>query len=404
MRVLFTTTPAPGHFHPLVPLATAARQAGHDVAFATGRPMLESAEALGFRAFEAGLSRDGDQDAEFLEVKRSARGLPSAGVEMDRVAIARTMYGVRTRRMVPDLLGLARQWRPDVVVRDSYEAGGAVAAEALGVPHAALDTTPLYDMAPLRADIRRELDRAREEAGLPPDPEQHMLRRHLHLCCAPPSYLPSGRARPKTLRALRPMPFDRAHGEDLPDWVSRLPDRPLVYVTFGTITNRWVPGAFPGLFREVLAAFEGEPVNVVATVDRDSDPADLKALPANVRVERYIPQSLLLPLCAAAVTHGGFNTVVGAFDAGVPQVVVPFLGDHPDNARRCAELGLAKVVEPATLTSEAVRAAVREVISEPEYRAGALRMQSELRDLPGPREAVGLLERLAAGQEPAGAR
>ncbi|GFH75925.1 hypothetical protein Sgou_05950 [Streptomyces gougerotii] len=131
--------------------------------------MLESAEALGFRAFEAGLSRDGDQDAEFLEIKRSARGLPSAGVEMDRVAIARTMYGVRTRRMVPDLLGLARQWRPDVVVRDSYEAGGAVAAEALGVPHARPgQPTPLYDMAPLRATSGRELDRAARRPGCRP--------------------------------------------------------------------------------------------------------------------------------------------------------------------------------------------------------------------------------------------
>ncbi|MEU1903236.1 glycosyltransferase [Streptomyces hygroscopicus] len=398
MRVLFTTTPAPGHFHPLLPLASAARAAGHEVAFATGRPISDLAEAMGFRTFEAGLSRDGDQDAEFLELKKSARGLPPTGIEMDRIAIARVLYGVRTRRMVPDLLALARMWRPDVVVRDSYEVGGAVAAECLGVPHAALDTTPLYDMSPLRGDIQRELDQAREEAGLAPDPEQRMLHRHLHLCCAPPSYLPSGRSRPATLRALRPMPFDRADGEELPDWVRRLPDRPLVYVTFGTITNRWVPGAFPGLFSAVLRAFEDEPVNVVATVDRDSDPADLGPQPPHIRVERYIPQSLLLPLCAAAVTHGGFNTVVGAFHAGIPQIVVPFLGDHPYNARRCAELGLARVVDPAELTTEGVREAVREVMTAPEYRAGAQRMRAELRELPGPREAVGLLERLAAGK------
>ena len=39
MRVLFTTQPGAGHFHPLVPLAQALRDVGHDVAFA-GAPFL----------------------------------------------------------------------------------------------------------------------------------------------------------------------------------------------------------------------------------------------------------------------------------------------------------------------------------------------------------------------------
>ena len=36
MRIVFATGPYAGHFHPLVPLAQAARDAGHAVAFATG--------------------------------------------------------------------------------------------------------------------------------------------------------------------------------------------------------------------------------------------------------------------------------------------------------------------------------------------------------------------------------
>ncbi|MFI6846280.1 glycosyltransferase [Kitasatospora sp. NBC_00085] len=396
MRVLFTTTPAPGHFHPLVPLAAAARAAGHDVAFATGRSMLPEVTAMGLRGFAAGLSRDGDGDAEFLRIKESARGLPPHGVEMDRVAIARILYGVRARRMAPDLLELAKSWRPDVIVRDSYEVGGAVAAEVLGVPHAALDTTPLYDMGPLKDLIAEELAKVRAEAGLAPDPQELMLHRHLTLSCAPPGYLYPGRTRPQTLRALRPMPFDRAEGEELPAWVAGLPDRPTVYVTFGTIANRWVPGAFPGLFGQVLAAFADEPVNVIATTDRDSDPAELGPLPPNTRVERYIPQSLLLPYCALAVTHGGFNTVVGALDAGIPQVVVPFLGDHPDNARRVEELEIGRCVDPAALTPEAVRVAAADVLADARYRENTARLRAELRGLPGPAEAVGLLERLVA--------
>jgi len=38
IRMLFTSRPLAGHFEPLVPLAFAARAAGHAVAFATGEP------------------------------------------------------------------------------------------------------------------------------------------------------------------------------------------------------------------------------------------------------------------------------------------------------------------------------------------------------------------------------
>jgi UDP:flavonoid glycosyltransferase YjiC (YdhE family) len=39
MRILFSATPAAGHVLPLVPLADAAGDAGHDVAFLTGPDM-----------------------------------------------------------------------------------------------------------------------------------------------------------------------------------------------------------------------------------------------------------------------------------------------------------------------------------------------------------------------------
>ena len=39
MRILFSATPAAGHVLPLVPLASAAGDAGHDVAFLTGPDM-----------------------------------------------------------------------------------------------------------------------------------------------------------------------------------------------------------------------------------------------------------------------------------------------------------------------------------------------------------------------------
>lgn len=54
LRMMFTSRPLAGHFEPLVPLAVAARAAGHTVAFATGEPYTSRARECGFGAFHAG--------------------------------------------------------------------------------------------------------------------------------------------------------------------------------------------------------------------------------------------------------------------------------------------------------------------------------------------------------------
>jgi hypothetical protein len=56
MRLLFTTQPAYGHFHPLLSLATALRDTGHEVAFATSALFALIIRATGFRTFAVGLN------------------------------------------------------------------------------------------------------------------------------------------------------------------------------------------------------------------------------------------------------------------------------------------------------------------------------------------------------------
>src|SRR5205823_2473797 len=80
--------------------------------------------------------------------------------------------------------------------------------------------------------------------------------------------------------------------------------------------------------------------------------------PAHVRVERYVPQSLLFPACDLVVTHGGYNTIMAALTHGLPLVLVPISADQPFQAQRCAEIGVGRVVPSRELTAEALRVAV----------------------------------------------
>ena len=64
VRVLFTFTGGRGHVEPLIPIAHAAKAAGHTVAFA-GRPsILPAVEALGFGVFPTESARERAAEAD----------------------------------------------------------------------------------------------------------------------------------------------------------------------------------------------------------------------------------------------------------------------------------------------------------------------------------------------------
>lgn len=403
LRILFTTVAATGHFHPLVPLARAAQASGHSVAFACPPSFMAEVTAGGFRAFPAVRdlrvgSPDIAADAEARDLFAHAGQLPP-GPETNRFFNVGIFYNLSPRRMVPDLLALCNDWRPDLIVRESMELGGALAAEVLGLPHAGVEVAYLAHIAPWREAIHEQVDRIRRDLGLSPDPALEMLYRYLHLSFTPARFHDPATPLPATLHALHSRGFDGAADAEVPAWLTSLPGQPTVYVTLGTVMNQ-IPGIYPRVLRAILAGLRDEPLNIVVTVGKDKDPAELETQPSNVHVARYIPQSQILPYCDLLVTHGGHNTILAAIDAGLPLVVVPFLSDQPDNARRCAELGLGRIIAPPNLNPQAVRDAVRAAMMEPSYRDNMRLMRAEMRALPGPDHGVRLLEQLVSARTP----
>jgi len=394
MRVLFTTQPASGHLHPLVPLAQALVTAGHEVTFACSPSFCPAVEASGFSAIAAGLAwLESAFDEAFPQIDEvfATQGEAAALSWINENVFA----GVTAERMVPDLLLLARDWRPDVIVRGLYEFGGYVAAEALGLPHATVEVGAFRAAFWRDAGVAQQLDRLRAAHDLAPDPRLTRLYYFLHLSFVPPRYQDPVAPLPPTAHALRWVVFDRSGVETLPAWVADLPDWPTVYVTLGTVANQW-----PGIFPAIMAGLQNEPLNVIVTVGRNQDPAAFGPQPPNMHIERYIPQSLLFPHCDLVVSHAGFNSVLGAVAHGLPQVLIPLTADQPDHAQRCVMLGVGRVIQLDALSPEAVRQAVATVLADPAYRENAAQLRDEMAALPGPEHAVGLLERLVAEQRP----
>jgi UDP:flavonoid glycosyltransferase YjiC (YdhE family) len=387
MRMLFSFAGGNGHAEPLVPFADAARAAGHAVAFAGHSSVLPSLAARGFITFARGTTTATDTTDVPQEIT------PLLDVDMTReFEVFRDAYAGRmARRKLPWLRELRAQWSPDVIVRDEADFAAAVAAELDGIPCA----TGLVMAAGsiVRPDlIRANLDALRAEVGLPPDPDLDMLTRDLVLSPFPRSFRDPDFPLPPTAHSfntLGPAPS----AAEAPAWLADLPDDvPTVYFTLGTMFNT----ESGDLFDRVLRGLRELPVNLVVTVGRQLDPARFGPQPANVHIESYVPQSLLLPHCDLVVSHGGSGTVVGALGAGLPQVLVPMGADQPLNGERCEALGLGVCLDPVALTPDSVGSVVVSVLDSPSHRRAAGLVRDEIAALPGPEHAVPLLEAVAA--------
>ncbi len=390
MRVLFTTQPGLGHLHPLIPLAGALRDAGHEVLFACPASFDPRVRAAGFAHVPAGLDWD---EGEIIAAFPALRAITSPAMD-GRYVMTYIFAYATARRTLPDLLALGRDWLPDLVVRETEEFAGCVAAERWGIPHVSVQAA-MASTYTFRWTLAAQLDVLRDSAGLPADPLLEMPYRYLHLAFLPRALHPPEEPLAPTARFLRPVPFDRSGEEGLPDWVAALPDRPTVYATLGTVFNSARP-----VFDAILAALRDEPVNLILTVGRNVDPDTFGPQPGNVHIARYIPQTLILPRCDAVVAHGGINTVLAALLAGKPLVLLPQGADQFLNAQRCEALGTGRTVTPGAQTPEAIREAVRAVLGEGSYRESTERARAEIAAMPGPEEAVGLLERLAREKRP----
>jgi UDP:flavonoid glycosyltransferase YjiC (YdhE family) len=383
MKMLIAIQPAYGEFHPLVPLARALVKAGHEVVFGCARSFCPVVEATGFRAAPLGLDWSASKPEQTFPEWQSMT--PD---EQRQFWVGYICPVATAPPMAADILALAATWKPDVVIRDYNEFGSYIAAECLQAPQVVAGIGLGVPMDGLRQLAGAPLNDLRARYGLPLDPALDTLFQHLYLHYLPPTFAPVPAFLPSAY-AIRPPVFDQSGAEQAPDWLHELPDRPTVYATLGTVFDY-----ARSIFDAILADLRDEPINLIVTVGRDQAPALFGPQPSHVRIERYIPQTLLLPYCDLILTHGGFNTTVAALSFGVPQLFIPISADQPFNAERCVEIGTGILLQPDELAPGRIRDAVNHLLNEPRYRTAAQRLRDEIGAMPDDRYSVTLIESL----------
>lgn len=362
-RVLFTSCPAFGHALPMLPVLRAAQRAGHQVRVATGPDLVGPLTARGLEVHPVGPTWGqawSEHDAVWADPD-----LPQERKLMDGVV---ALFGTPVPARLADLVAMAQDWRPDVVVHEVLEPAGSLLAHRLGIPAVVHGIGPMFPFYPqLMGPVGSAIGEPRLWA-------QASAEQALDLC--PTSLQPEGPPPWSTSIPVRPSAGERGR---LPPHVADVHagDRPVAYFTLGTVKNTDT-APFPA----VLTALEDYDGVVVATTGRRIDADELGPLPPNAVLAEFVPQVSVLERADLLVSHSGSGTMLGGLVHGVPQVAVPQGADQPQNAALLARAGAGVVIASEDCTVDTIRAAVRRVGDDTSLRSAAERVRDEIAAMP----------------------
>ncbi len=362
---MLCATPAQGHAAPLLALARRLVGEGHAVVFFTTAHYRDKVEATG-ASFEPFAAEYDAHDLMVVNPERessSKRRLRGVKEDLRKIVVGPIPGQSRGLRAILD------HFVAECVVVDTMFLGAlplalvpraaCPAVACIGVmPYASCsrDTAPFGaalqpGSGPLRrvrnvtlnwatehivlADIQRLARRRLAEAGAPGfhgyliDLQPKACDAYLQATVAGFEYPRSDLA--PTVRFVGPILAPPSVSFDPPRWWDELGEgRPVVHVTQGTLDN----ADLDRLLLLTTRALAGDDMLVVATTG-GPDPEPLRrGLPANARLERFIPHDLLLPRTDVMVTNGGYGGVQQALAHGVPLVVAGDSEDKPEVAAR----------------------------------------------------------------------
>ncbi|HEY0805432.1 MAG TPA: nucleotide disphospho-sugar-binding domain-containing protein [Pseudonocardiaceae bacterium] len=374
MRLLFTTAPLSGHLFPMVPLAWAARAAGHEVLLATTENFVTTVLSTGLPAVSWGPATD------FVDMVADEPPVCADNLARRRHAHGRA-FGRIARRCLPGAAKIMRAWQPDLVVCERAEFAGPIAAAKHDVPYVAFHWG-VPELEEYRTAATGELANIPGFGALPTPVET--------LNPWPPGMrLPHAAAH----HGMRAVAYNGTAW--LPEWLLRPARRPRVCVTFGTLLPRVAALGLRGAVAPMLARLAGLGVELCLAVD-DDVLAQWPELAEPATVAGRMPLGQVLPTCDVIVNHGGQGTILTALATGCPQLVLPHMDDQFDNAEAVVKAGAGMSLSFDEFTPALVTERCETLLGESGFGRVAAGVAMEIAAQPSPVETVDLLVRLAA--------
>ncbi len=113
-----------------------------------------------------------------------------------------------------------------------------------------------------------------------------------------------------------------------------------------------------------------------------------------IHISGYEPHSLLFPLAAAIIHQGGIGTTGQALRAGIPQLVISFSHDQPDNASRVVEAGGGMTIRRHRYTADRAVQILGRLLSDTALQAKAAEVGERVRAERGVTDSCDFIERI----------
>ncbi len=383
MRVLFASLGGYGHLYTLVPLASACRGAGHEVSIATADDLANRARSWGFTTHAAGETFP-------WAWEEMGRRHPEVRLPEDDMAFGALMFTeVLAERNLEDLRPLLKADRPDLVVFEITDVGACVAATEAGIPSVGHGIGMLAE--PFRAALVDHVPPLWRKAGfetppfeLPPG-ELFLDIWPEDLPAGPPSASAAERAQ------LRPVAWsDPASG--VPPWVEEPHDRPLVFVSLGTVQFEMAE-----LLNRVIEGLDALDVDALVLAGVGVELQELHQTD-RIRAAGFVHQVGVLDRSDLVIHHAGAGTMLGALERALPALTLAAGADRPFNAMSLAASGAGLSLDPATATPAQITDAVRRLLEAPSFRRAAERVRATIEGMPSPEATVTRLEERVAAR------
>ena len=406
MRILLTCIEEPSHLRTMVPLAWGLMAAGHDVRAAGGPGITTTILEAGIPSVTVGipssaaelLSMAADQ-GDSLENELTDWTRPQDTTEDWETALLRYQvavpmaFALYNDPMVEDLVDLARDWRPDLILWESLTYAGAIAAAASGIPHARVNWMHDIYGAMRETSVARLAEQPEEDRE---DPLREWFESHLHPYGAEFEehlvsglwtfdLIPPSQQFTTSLHRVPVRPLAYTSKAALPLDVPERGVRPRVCLTAGVSLQETFGVDF--LDVETIAdALADLDVEIVAAIPPEQAAAWIHR-PANVIHAGFVPLNFLLSSCSAVLHHGGFGTWAHALAAGIPQHITAIChGDLTIKGDYLVKSGAGILRHPSHVSPGQLREDVTALVSDSAYQSAATALADEVRAIPSPAE------------------
>lgn len=428
-RFLIGTIAAAGHINPALPVVRKLVERGHEVWWYTGQGFKAKVEATG--AHHVPIRRGIDitlPDSipkEWSERRDALKGFAQFKFYLKYAFIDAAVSQLQ------DLSDILQGFPADVLLCDVFFLGMSWLHEKTGLPWAGFGVSALpfssRDTAPfglglqpndsalgtlrncvlngllnnvLMRDVNLYLDQRRGSVGLSAKRQNFFtaaLSPFLYLQGTTPSFEYPRSDLPPQIHFIGTFLSSPPADFVPPVWWQDLQSGiPVVHVTQGTVATQ-----ASDLIVPTIQALANEAVLVVATTGgQPLESLNLESVPANVRLEPFIPHAHLLPLVDVMVTNGGFNGVQMALANGVPLVTAGQTEEKPEICARVQWTETGIDLRTSTPTPTQIRDAVTKILASPNYKKTAQKFQKETGLYDSSALAATLLEKLAVTKQP----